>query len=369
MLHSSEAHGLLLVFSGCWRAQCTLPARDELLRQLPQPFQGELRFDSADLRGWDSRFVNWLLKLIPPLEKRGIVVRYEGLPPGVRGLLQLATEVPERAGARRGATRRGLLATVGEQIYRLLDGGKALLEFIGELLQALFRMLIGRARMRASDLFLFVQQNGIDALPIVALIAVLVGLILAFIGALQLQMFGAQIYVANLVGIAMAREMGAMMAAIIMAGRTGAAFAAQLGTMQVNEEIDAFRTLGVDPLEFLVLPRMLALTLMMPLLCIYADLLGIMGGMLVGITLFEISPSLYLQQTLAAVSLADFGVGVVKSLVFGVLIAVAGCMQGIRCGRSASAVGEATTSAVVMAIVAIIVADAIMTLIANALGV
>jgi phospholipid/cholesterol/gamma-HCH transport system permease protein len=339
------------------------------MEKLPQPFHGELRFDSAELDGWDSRFVNWLMQLLILMEGRGIDVRYEGLPPGVRGLLQLAREVPERPGARRSASRPGLLAVVGAQVYGLLEGGRQLLEFVGELFLAFFRMVTGRARMRTSDLFLFVQQSGVNALPIVALISILVGLILAFIGALQLQMFGAQIYVANLVGIAMAREMGAMMAAIIMAGRTGAAFAAQLGTMQVNEEIDAFRTLGIDPLEFLVLPRMLALTLMMPLLCLYADLLGILGGMLVGIALFEISPSLYLEQTLAAVTLADFGVGLVKSLVFGVLIAIAGCMKGIQCGRSASAVGEATTSAVVMAIVAIIVSDAIMTLIANALGV
>ena len=195
------------------------------------------------------------------------------------------------------------------------------------------------------------------------------GLILAFIGALQLAMFGAQVYVANLVGIAMVREMGAMMAAIIMAGRTGAAFSAQLGTMQVNEEIDAFKTLGIDPVEFLVLPRLLALTLMMPLLCIYADLLGIVGGMLVGIGLFDISPTQYIEQTASAVTLTDVGVGIVKSVVFGLLIALAGCMKGIQCGRSASAVGEATTSAVVTAIVAIVVSDAVMTLIANALGV
>jgi len=182
-------------------------------------------------------------------------------------------------------------------------------------------------------------------------------------------MFGAQIYVANLVAIGMVREMGAMMAAIIMAGRTGAAFSAQLGTMQVNEELDAFRTLGISPVEYLVLPRMLALVLMMPLLCIFADLLGILGGMAVGVTLFDISFMQYLEQTRASIDLTDIAVGMVKSLVFAVLIAVSGCLKGIQCGRSASAVGEATTSAVVMAIVAIVVSDAIMTLITNALGV
>ena len=206
-------------------------------------------------------------------------------------------------------------------------------------------------------------------LPIVGLISLLVGLILAFIGTLQLAMFGAQIYVANLVGIAMVREMGPMMAAIIMAGRTGASFSAQLGTMQVNEEIDAFRTLGISPVEFLVLPRMLALMLMMPLLCIFADLLGILGGMLVSVTMFDITAIQYLEQTRSAIDLIDITVGIAKSVVFGVIVAVAGCMKGIQCGRSASAVGQATTSAVVMSIVAIVVADAIITLINNLLGV
>ena len=277
--------------------------------------------------------------------------------------------MPERKGARRSGKSQGWLTRIGHRVHDILDNTRQLLAFLGEVTLAFSRMLIGRARFRRSDLALFIQQTGVDALPIVSLISILVGLILAFIGALQLAMFGAQVYVANLVGIAMVREMGAMMAAIIMAGRTGAAFSAQLGTMQVNEEIDAFKTLGIDPVEFLVLPRLLALTLMMPLLCIYADLLGIAGGMLVGIGLFDITPTQYIEQTSSAVTLTDVGVGIVKSIVFGVLIALAGCMKGIQCGRSASAVGEATTAAVVAAIVAIVVSDAVMTLIANALGV
>ncbi|HXK57083.1 MAG TPA: ABC transporter permease, partial [Gammaproteobacteria bacterium] len=296
-------------------------------------------------------------------------VAYDGLPEGVQGLIALARAVPERKGARRSGETEGWLTRIGRRVQGLLDDTRRLLAFLGEVSLAFARMLTGRARFRRSDLALFIQQTGVDALPIVSLISVLVGLILAFIGALQLALFGAQVYIANLVGIAMVREMGAMMAAIIMAGRTGAAFSAQLGTMQVNEEIDAFKTLGIDPVEFLVLPRLLALTLMMPLLCIYADLLGIVGGMLVGIGLFDISPTQYIEQTVSAVTLTDIGVGMVKSVVFGLLIALAGCMKGIQCGRSASAVGEAATSAVVAAIVAIVVSDAIMTLIANALGV
>jgi phospholipid/cholesterol/gamma-HCH transport system permease protein len=175
--------------------------------------------------------------------------------------------------------------------------------------------------------------------------------------------------VANLVGLAMAREMGAMMTAIIMAGRTGAAFAAQIGTMRVNEEIDALTTAGFSPQDFLVLPRMLALMVMMPLLCLYADILGILGGAIVGVGMLDLAPALYWDQTVDSVSLTDFGVGLAKSSVFGVLVAVSGCLRGIQCGTSSAAVGLAATSAVVTGIVAIIVSDALFTLIFEVLGI
>jgi phospholipid/cholesterol/gamma-HCH transport system permease protein len=244
-----------------------------------------------------------------------------------------------------------------------------MLAFIGDATLAFGRFLKGRARFRSTDLTLIIQECGADALPIVSLISLLIGLILAFMGAVQLKLFGAEIYIASLVAIGMSREMGAMMAAIIMAGRTGAAFAAQLGTMQVNEEIDALVTLGVSPMEFLVLPRMLALVLMMPLLCLYADLVGIIGGYIVGVGAFDITSIQYIEQTINSLNLRHIIVGVVKSGVFGVLIAVAGCLRGMQCGRSATEVGNAATSAVVTAIVWIIVADGLFAFITNVLGV
>jgi phospholipid/cholesterol/gamma-HCH transport system permease protein len=192
---------------------------------------------------------------------------------------------------------------------------------------------------------------GAQALPIVTLISFLVGVILAYVGAVQLRQFGAQIYVADLVGIAMTREMGAMMAAIIMAGRTGAAFAASLGTMQVNEEIDALTTLGISPMEFLVLPRVLALTAMMPLLCVYADLVGILGGACVGVGMLDLGGVEYFVRSSHAITLRDVLAGLVMSGVFGALVALAGCLRGMQCGRSSAAVGWAATSAVVTGIV------------------
>ena len=216
---------------------------------------------------------------------------------------------------------------------------------------------------------LFLQQCGAQALGIVTLISFLVGLILAFIGAVQLRKFGAQIYVADLVGLAVTREMGAIMTGVILAGRTGAAFAAQLGTMQVNEEIDALLTMGISPMEFLVLPRMLALMLMMPLLCVYADLVGILAGLLVSTTLLQMPLLEYLNETRRAVDLVDCGIGVCKSVVFGALVALAGCLRGMQSGRSAAAVGAAATSAVVTGIVWIIASDGLFAVLMERLGI
>ena len=195
------------------------------------------------------------------------------------------------------------------------------------------------------------------------------GLIIAFTGAIQMKKFGAQIYVADLVGIAMVRLMAAIMTGIVMAGRTGGAFAAQLGTMQVNEEIDALQTLGISPMEFLVLPRMVALGLMMPPLCLYANFMGILGGMVVAVWMLDIGFMQYYHETAAAVGLWNLGIGLFSGFVFGIIVALAGCMRGMQCGRSASAVGDAATSAVVTAIVGIILATAVITLLCNFLGI
>ena len=180
---------------------------------------------------------------------------------------------------------------------------------------------------------------------------------------------GAQIYVADLVGIAMVREMGAMMAGIIMAGRTGAAYAAQLGTMKVTQEIDAFTTMGFSPLEFLVLPRMIALILMMPLLVLYADFVGILGGAAVGLGMLDLSWTTYFRQTAGAITLTDLFGGVFKGSVYGVLIAISGCLRGLQCGSSSSAVGDATTSAVVTGIVFIIATSGMFAVVFYALGI
>jgi len=350
--------GVVLKLTGNWCVGAHPPAPaavESKLRELRDVRQ--LRYDASAVTDWDSALLSFLLRVGASAGAAKVAVDVSGLPSGVQQLLKLATAVPERKGARRSAQVPPWLERVGKDAQAFWRGSQDMIAFIGEAALSFGRLVRGQARFRRADLMILIQDCGAQALGIVSLISVLVGLILAFVGSVQLRQFGAQIFVANLVGIATAREMGALMTAIIMAGRTGAAFAAQLGTMEVNEETDALKTFGFSPIDFLVMPRMLALIIMMPVLCLYADLLGIIGGGIVGVTILDISLVQYVNQTIGALSITDFAVGLVKSAVFGVLIALAGCLRGMQCGRSASAVGAAATSAVVTAIVMLVVMD------------
>src|SRR5512139_1182735 len=362
---------LLVRLTGDWKLANRLPAADEVMKQADAGAKiGRIIFDTEGLQGWDSGLLIFLIR-IQELASQGrtITVEQDGLLPGVKRLLHLASAVPERKGARREAANISFIDKLGDSAIGVWKSMLQTLDFIGEATLALMRLFARKAQFRPSDLFLIIQECGAQALPIVSLISVLVGLILAFIGAIQLKIFGAQIYVASLVGIGMVRALAAIMTGIIMAGRTGAAFAAQLGTMQVNEEIDALKTLGISPMEFLVLPRMLALFLMMPLLSLYADLMGILGGLIIGVTMLDLNFMEYYNKTQESVNLNDFWVGLFSAAVFGVLVALSGCMRGMQCGRSAAAVGEATTSAVVTGIVSIIVAMAVITVVCHVLNI
>lgn len=359
-----------LSLSGSWIISGASPDTDEIASLLANsPELRALSFDCSSLIQWDSTFIVATLDVLTHCERKGIKVSVDALPAGAQRLINLATAVPERQGARRDEVKEDFLTRVGKSSTELIRDMMKTITFLGEATIALGRCATGSARFRRVDLWVTLQDCGPSALPIVTLISVLIGLILAFVGAVQLQQFGAQIYVADLVAIAMAREMAAIMTGIIMSGRTGAAFAAQLGTMQVNEEIDAFKTLGFSPMEFLVLPRMLALIVMMPLLCIYANVLGILGGAVVGVGMIGLTPTEYYIETINGVDLVDFAIGIAKSVVFGMIVAVSGCLKGIESGRSASAVGEAATSAVVMSIVLIIVFDGIFAVLTQIVGI
>ncbi|MFZ2039787.1 MAG: ABC transporter permease [Desulfobacterales bacterium] len=361
---------LVLDMTGSWRIDDPKPALDVVESRLAEgPEIRAVSFGSTTLGEWDSSLLTYLRQVMRLCAARQVAVDLAGLPEGARRLLTLAAAVPPQDDARAAGARDPFLASVGADVIEFCKSCGELIGFVGATFVAGARLVAGRARFRPQDLRGFLLDCGARALPIVSLISLLVGLILAFIGILQLKYFGAQVFVADLVGIGMVRQMGAIMTGVIMAGRTGAAFAAQLGTMQVNEEIDALQTLGINPMEFLVLPRMLALTAMMPLLCLYANLMGVLGGFAVAVGLYGVNSTTYVQRTLEAVGVQDLWVGLFMSFVFGILVSLAGCLRGLQCGRSASAVGDAATSAVVTGIVAIVVATASITVLCDVLGI
>ena len=361
---------LLVRLAGPWHLRRDVPSPALALQELDaKPPPKRVSFDASGLTGWDSGLVSFLAQIGDACRDRGVAVDREGLPAGLKRLLELADEVPEQAGARVTESKASWLERIGAVTigYGLSLG--EFLSFLGELTIAFSKFVRGKARYRGVDLLQFLQDCGASAVGIVSLIAFLVGVILAFMGAVQLRKFGAAIYVADLVAIGTTREMGAMMTAIIMSGRTGAAFAAQLGTMKVTEEIDALTTMGVEPMEFLVVPRVLALVLMMPLLCLFADFVGMLGGAFVGITMLDLSAATYYRQTVAAVTFVNLFGGLFKATVYGGLIAIAGCLRGFQSGRSSSAVGDAATQAVVTAIVMVVVACGLFAFLFNILGI
>lgn len=367
-LVSDREGNAALLLTGDW-TQGHTPVDFALLRSdLYSGSVHQLEVNSLGLGSWDSTLMAFLLQCHNYCQAEKIEFLTPGLPQGADKLLQVATAVkthqrPEGPPAswhdslNPAGLARESLAYVTES-----------LAFIGEVAVAFAKLIAGKSNTRMVDFKNFCYQAGPEAFSIITLTSILVGMILAYLGAVQLLQFGAEVYVADLVVIGTLREMGALMTAIVMAGRTGAAYAAQLGTMQTNEEIDAITTMGISPIEFLVMPRMLALVAMMPLLTIYADLLGIVGGGIVAGGM-GITPLQYINQGETALSFAHLFVGLIKSVIFAMLIAIAGCRSGINSGRSSAAVGQAATEAVVTAIVYLIIADAAINIIFQQLGI
>jgi len=362
-IKNDSAGELLVSLEGDWTESNGVPDAAELDRaiQACPSAPAKIRLRDEAIGKWSSPLISFLLRCHEVCQSRQVQLDTGNLPRGAVQLLKLATAVPETTDALRHepSCRMTTLYCVGVQARSFFEATVQIVRFIGQSALAFLRMFRGQARFRWSDVFVTMQECGAEALPIVGLISLLTGLILGFVGSINLETFGASILVADLVAIGMVREMGCIMTAVIMSGRTGAAFAAQLGTMKVNEEIDSLTTFGFSPIDFLVLPRMLALMAMMPLLCVFADLFGMLGGLLVSVSILDITLAEYLSETLQAIDTVDFLTGIVKGSVFGVLIALTGCLRGIQCGNSAASVGEAATSAVVTGITSIVVADAI----------
>jgi len=330
---------------------------------------GSIVLDAEGLMGWDSSLIEFLTRGVRMSEARGIAIDRSGTPEDVKRLIGLAFAVPDHPDRHKMPVAPPPLARIGGRFLVNVALGVRMLGFFGESVLAFGRLLRGVSAMRGADFWEAFTDCGPRALPIVCLISVLVGLIMAFIGAVQLTKFGAQVYVANLVGIAMVREMGALMAAIIMAGRTGASYAANLGTMQLNDEISALRTVGIDPMDFLVLPRLLALALALPLLTIFANLAGMLGGAALAAIHLNIDWPLYISQTRHALTVTDLVLGLVKACLFGSIVAVTGCWCGMAAERHAAGVGQAATNAVVLTIVLVIFADAVITVMTSVVGI
>ena len=361
---SLEGNTLVVRVGGDWRLAAVRPRWSGLV---PGQSPASVRVEADELGNWDSSLALFLREARAWSEAQGAAFALAGLPQGAERLANLLAQKPlNPPGPAAGLPN--LFSLVGAASLGLWREWRNFAQLLGDCFFSVGRFTRGRAQFRWGDLVVEMQQCGAMVLPIVGLISFLVGIIMAYQGAVQLRQFGADVYVADLVGLSVVREMGPMMAGIVLAGRTGAAFAATLATMKANEEIDALETLGVSPVDFLVMPRMAALVLMMPLLAIYSNFLGILGGMLISWSILDIPTSLYWSETKSIIDLSDLGTGLIKAATFGVIIGLSGCLRGLQSDRSAAGVGQAATSAVVTGILLIIVSDAIYAVIFNALG-
>jgi phospholipid/cholesterol/gamma-HCH transport system permease protein len=352
-----------VALAGTWQVTAPRPSWTELLGNR-KPARVRLLVDDVDK--WDTSMLLFLFEVQEWCRAAGAECENQALPEKIRTLLAQFRTAHEHSVP--GDRCESFLVGVGNATVETWTRVSSAAAFLGESVIGIVQMIRRPHKFRWRDCLDEMQQCGAMALPIVSLISFLVGLIMAYQAAVQLRQFGADIFVADLVGLSVVREMGPMMAAIILAGRTGAAFAATLANMKANEEVDALETLGISPVQFLVLPRLVALVCMMPLLALYANCVGILGGMVVGSGVLNIPPSAYWIETTSIVDLSDVNSGLIKSVAFGVLIGLAGCLRGLQAERSAAGVGRAATSAVVTSILFIIVADALFAVVFNMLG-
>lgn len=359
-------HILEITFSGDWQISRSLPSLKEVLSKFEKfcNIRG-LCIKVNDLGSWDSSLLIFTTALIRKAYENNLTIDDKKLPSGIKNLTYLALTSPPNIEAQKNFRQLSFLERIGDISLSIPYTIQNIFTFLGEVTLATKRIFIGKSDCTTANVWLCIQEAGVEALPIVSLISLLVGLILAFVGVIQLRMFGAEIYVSSLVAIGMTRIMGAIMTGVILSGRTGAAYAATIGTMKVNEEIDAITAIGIHSSDFLVMPRIIALTSMTPLLVVYADFMGMLGGFFVGVGILGIEPLEYITFTKKGFSLQNLWVGIIHGIIFGVIIALTGCYQGLNCGENASAVGLATTSAVVYSIVGIIIATACLTVIFN----
>ena len=363
-VEESAGAGVEVTLGGVWRVTAEKPDWfPDHLKQKPATLRMTL---APDIGEWDSSLLLFVHEVRTWAEGSGVRCDFDDLPEGMRAMLAQLSKACEQA--RPEERSYPFVTAVGLAAQDVLGKAREIARFVGECVLSAVYLARNPHKFRLRDCVEEMQQCGAMALPIVSLISLLVGLIMAYQSAILMRQFGADIYVADAVGLVMVRELGAMMAAMILAGRTGAAFAATLGNMRANDEIDALETLGIRAVDFLVMPRIIALGLMMPLLALYSNCLGILGGMAVSLGLLDIPPQAYWIETMSAIDLSDVSTGVIKASAFGLLVGLAGCHRGLLAERSAAGVGQAATSAVVMGLLLIIIADAFFAVTFNLFG-
>ena len=355
-----------IVLSGYWTA-LGVGGLDRQLDTLTAPPKTEIVIDGAALQGLDTAGVWLVQKLLQRLRGEGHAVSTRGFNPRFSKLLELGSA--QRLAPPPAPPRPALLERIGRDA---VAGGKqaaALLSFMGESAVALAASIAHPARMRWRPILYNIRSAGLDALPIIGLLSFLLGLVVAYQAAEQLKKYGANIFVADLVGLSMLREFAPLMTAIIVAGRSGSAYAAQIGTMSVTEEIDAMRTIGIAPIDLLVLPKILALIVALPLLTFFADVLGVFGGMIMARAQLGVGFEDFLDRFTKAVSVTTYVVGIGKAPVFAAIISIVGCFQGFRTSGGPDSVGRQTTLSVVQAIFLVIVADALFSILFSVLDI
>ncbi len=362
-----EPDGLRLCLSGELGIGELSPALVRL-ESACQGARGALLLDLGRLERLDGAGAALLLDLRARLRRRGLQAELVEARGAVASLLALYGAHPPLEPAKPPPGRTGLLEDIGAGTLARVSQVRGVLDGLGQVAASACRAFVRPGQIPWRDLPRLVERFGPDAIPIVALLSTLVGVILAFQAGVQLRDFGAELFVANLVGLSVVRELGPLMAAILVAGRSGAAIAAELGTMRVGEEIDALRTLGLSPHEHLVVPRLMALLLALPVLTLVANACGVLGGLLVGVGGMGLSPSAYWNQTLSAIDLVDVLGGLAKSLAFALIIGLVACDRGLATRGGAEGVGRSTTSAVVTTILLLVIADALFAFAYQGLG-
>lgn len=364
-----ETSRILLKLSGDWAVTAHLPVITDVVNGIKShPDVQILDIDATHVSRFDSGLVVWLMKVERFCKQENIDFHRANLPEGVQRLFHLAHEIPPRGFVHEEEDKSflGNLGGAGRRLWRRIN---QLFEIIGATLLGFFRLMFGKAIFVPREILRFMQTGGHEALGIVSLTAFLIGVTLAIIGITQLEKYGAESFIANIEVIGVLRELGCLITGIVMSGRTAASYAAEIGSMQVHEELDALHSLAISRIDFLVLPRVIAMLITMPLLVVYANVIANFGGLFFSVLVLKVSYLEYINQAREAFEISDFNISLIKAFIFGYFIAIAGCLRGIHCERSVSAVGDAATSAVVLAMILVIMSNVVIDLMLFALGI